>query len=177
MATTPELESTVERELEEMRAIRAISMSEVEQAIEELNDDVAGAAEAEETEDSNISTSYSRFLHGADPNPIYLEGSKVDYNEIFGFLGQTKTRNLYDSINLASPTSASLFNDQDGSRLTADDVRIVVQVEKYTKRQPGLLGVTGLVPNDPRISSEKWEKLKMEYQLDKVMEALDFKVN
>ena len=170
-----ELEEKIEGEIEEGSQQQPISMSEIEEAISDAQTLGEKSGESED-ELANI-VLYDKFIQGFNPNPLYLDDTGIDYNEIFGFLGQSRSRNLYEQINLTANSASATSENATSSDLTMAEISIVVHVEKYTRRSPNMLGFTGLVPNDERISREQWESMKLRYQLQPHLMALDFKLN
>ncbi len=171
-----EEDNSVEEQKSSSKNISEIAQEEIINAVlsEILEQE---KSEDRDSDDEESFFNYDKFIHGKNPNPIYLNGKVLDYDEIFSHLGHLETKNFYDGMK-KSETSGSAITEEESSHtiLTEEDIAVAVRAEKLFTPGFKLLGNFGMVPPDG-MSAEKWETYKLDSIIQPHMVQIRMKLN
>ena len=102
---------------------------------------------------------YDKFVHGADSGAFVILNTKsVDYNELFSYLGQRITKNMYENSGSSNNGMDAVVDGQTAFSIELKTIEANIKRVKYF--------TPGNVPTDPVLpaegmTSEEYEKWKM----------------
>jgi len=120
------------------------------------DDIILESTEDESEDDAGKSKKIILEYENNELNAVYFIPVKYDYNKIWGYLGQFKTQNAFDSISEEREYATDSHEKRDGSILSVDAAKKCVWSLKYVS-----FNLNAAVAPSKNISSEDWERFRL----------------
>ncbi|NQV08464.1 hypothetical protein HQ529_01280 [Candidatus Woesearchaeota archaeon] len=102
---------------------------------------------------------YDKFINGVDPNPsVILNEKSVDYNELFSYLGNRITTNMYESAESGGGGAVLRSGDQEVIPVELKTIEAGIKKVKYLT--PGNVTMDSPIPFEG-MTSDEYEKFRM----------------